>query len=52
MAEENLQEELAEQRIALEALQEKLFAAKKEFREIDSQQNQRIRIAESFFFSY
>lgn len=43
---ENLQEELAEQRAALESLNEALTIAKKESREIDSQQNQRIRSAE------
>ena len=43
---ENLQEELTEQRVALEALNEALMAAKKESRKIDTEQNQRIRSAE------
>lgn len=43
---ENLNEELAEQRAVLESLQEALLSAKKESREIDTKQNQRIHSAE------
>ncbi|MFG6094372.1 FHA domain-containing protein [Leptothoe sp. ISB3NOV94-8A] len=43
---ENLNEELAEQRAALKALQEELITAKNESREIDTKQNQRILSAE------
>lgn len=43
---DNLNEELAEQRAVLEALQEALNAAKKESHQIDTKQNQRILSAE------